>query len=316
MSTDSLKKFAEELKEARENSNLTIDQIFSKTRIDKKYLKAIEDGNFSIMPEVYIRAFIKEYSKAIKLDTPEVMDKYELAKKGLAVNSEKIEEVKAELPKAKKTKTDKDIKSKISEAVEQDSKSEIKDKPSKNNKTLYYALTGVLMFIFIFVIYKVFLTDPNTEIIAEKPFEEIIEEQTAANEVKKDLDMSEIKPKDLEEIKPSLKKNEQKNIIQDIPIQSLQEGIMTLTVLGTDKSWIRVVADDNNMEFMIDKGINKVITAKEKFYLHIGNSGGVKLLLDNKELIFSGLNGKVRKIFVTRDGIEYLRRTPNLNEEN
>ena len=316
MSTDSLKKFAEELKEARENSNLTIDQIFSKTRIDKKYLKAIEDGNFSIMPEVYIRAFIKEYSKAIKLDTAEVLEKYELAKKGLAVDSEKIEEVKAELPKAKKTKTDKDIKSKISEAVEQDSKSEIKDKPSKNNKTLYYALTGLLMLIFIFVIYKVFLTDPNTEIITEKPFEEIIEEQTAANEVKKDLNVSEIKPKDLEEIKPSLKKNEQKNIIQDIPIQSLQEGIMTLTVLGTDKSWIRVVADDNNMEFMIDKGINKVITAKEKFYLHIGNSGGVKLLLDNKELIFSGLNGKVRKIFVTRDGIEYLRRTPNLNEEN
>lgn len=316
MSTDSLKKFAEELKEARENSNLTIDQIFSKTRIDKKYLKAIEDGNFSIMPEVYIRAFIKEYSKAIKLDTAEVLDKYELAKKGLAVDSEKIEEVKAQLPKAKKTKTDKDIKSKISEAVEQDAKSEIKDKPSKNNKTLYYVLTGLLMLIFIFVIYKVFLTDPNTEIITEKPFEEIIEEQTAANEVKKDLDMSEIKPKDLEEIKPSLKKNEQNNIIQDIPVQSLQEGIMTLTVLGTDKSWIRVVADDNNMEFMIDKGINKVITAKEKFYLHIGNSGGVKLLLDNKELIFSGLNGKVRKIFVTRDGIEYLRRTPNLNEEN
>ena len=316
MSTDSLKKFAEELKEARENSNLTIDQIYSKTRIDKKYLKAIEDGNFSIMPEVYIRAFIKEYSKAIKIDTAEVMDKYELAKKGLAVDSEKIEEVKAELPKSKKTKTEKDIKSKISEAVEQDSKSEIKDKPSKNNKTLYYALTGLLMLIFIFVIYKVFLTDPNTEIITEKPFEEIIEEQTAANEVKKDLNVSEIKPKDLEEIKPSLKKNEQKNIVQDIPVQSLQEGIMTLTVLGTDKSWIRVVADDNNMEFMIDKGINKVITAKEKFYLHIGNSGGVKLLLDNKELIFSGLNGKVRKIFVTRDGIEYLRRTPNLNEEN
>ncbi len=316
MSTDSLKKFAEELKETRENSDLTIDQIFSKTRIDKKYLRAIEEGNFSIMPEVYIRAFIKEYSKAIKLDPAEVIDKYELAKKGLTADSTIIEDVITESPKEIKTKSDEDIKSKISNAAEQDSKSELQDKHSKSNKTLYYALTGLLMLIFIFIIYKVFLTDPNTEIITEKPFEEIMEEQRTSNEVKRDLDISEIKPKDVEVIKPSEKITKNTKIMQDVPIQPLQPGTMTLTILGTDKSWIRVVADDNNIEFMIEQGINKVITAKDKFYLHIGNSGGVKLLLDNKKLNFNGMEGKVRKIFVTRDGIEYLRRTPNLNEEN
>ena len=316
MSTDSLKKFAEELKKAREDSNFTIDQIFSKTRIDKKYIQAIEDGNFSIMPDVYIRAFIKEYSKAIKLDAAEVMGKYELAKKGLSVDSAKVEESNVAQPQPKKTKGNEDIKSKISEAVEQDAKADIKDKPSEKNKTLYYALTGILMLLFIFVIYKVFLTDSNNEIVTEKPFEEIMEDQVVINEEKRDLDFGEIKPKDVQEIKSTENNIEQKNIKQDTPIQPVQDGIMTLTILGTDKSWIRVVADDNNMEFMIDKGINKVITAQKKFYLHIGNSGGVNFLLDNKKLKFSGLSGKVRKIFVTRDGIEYLRRTPNLNEEN
>lgn len=313
MSNDSLIKFAEKLKEARENSKLTIDQIFSKTRIDRKYLQAIEDGNFSIMPEVYIRAFIKEYSKAIKLDPTEVIQEFDLAKKGLSAD---LAGVKPDTPKVKKTKSEEDIKSKISKAVEQDSKSEHQDKPATNNKVLYYALTGLLMLIFIFIIYKVFLTDPNTEIITEKPFEEIIEEQLAESEDNKDLDVSGIQPKAIEEIKPQETKVEQNIVAPKIPLQTLQDGIMTLTILGVDKSWVRVVADDNNMEFIIEQGGNKVIKAKEKFYLHIGNSGGVKLLMDNKELNFNGVQGKVRKIFVTRDGIEYLRRTPNLDEEN
>ncbi len=82
------------------------------------------------------------------------------------------------------------------------------------------------------------------------------------------------------------------------------------------KSWIRVVSDEkDNMEFIIDQGITKVLNAKEKFYLHIGNSGGVKIFLNNKDLFFSGSEGKVRKIFVTKNGIEYLKRTPIFNEE-
>ena len=71
----------------------------------------------------------------------------------------------------------------------------------------------------------------------------------------------------------------------------------------------------DNVEFIIDKGMIKVFYAKEKFYLHVGNSAGVKLYLNNKDLLFSGSDGKVRKIFVTENGIEYLRRTPVLDVE-
>lgn len=313
MYNDSLKKFAEELKEARVKSNLTIEQIFSKTRIDRKYLQAIEDGNFSIMPEVYIRAFVKEYAKAIKLNPVEIIEKFDLAKKGLSADlTEKIDNK----PKTESIKNNEDIKTKISKAVDQDAQAEHRGRPAKNNKTIYYAITGLLMLIFIFIIFKLFLTNTNNEIITEKPFEEIIEEQLDSDEDKTNLDVNEIQSKAVEEIKTQKKQHEQDLIQQKNPIQTLQNGIMTLTILGTDKSWIRVVADDNNMEFMLEKGGNKIITAKEKFYLHIGNSGGVKLLMDNKELNFSGKQGKVRKIFVTRDGIEYLLRTPNLNEEN
>ncbi|MCB9248982.1 MAG: helix-turn-helix domain-containing protein [Ignavibacteriales bacterium] len=89
-----LKKFSEQLKAIREEKKVTIDQINTKTRIDKKFLEAIESGNFSIMPDVYMKAFIKEYSRAIDLDPSEVLEKFELANKGLNFENEpeKIEE--------------------------------------------------------------------------------------------------------------------------------------------------------------------------------------------------------------------------------
>ena len=93
MSSEYLKQLSEELKEAREKSKLTIEQIFTKTRIDKKYLNAIENGNFSIMPEVYIRAFIKEYAKAVGLVPSDILSKYELAKEGKSYSQTEVEEV-------------------------------------------------------------------------------------------------------------------------------------------------------------------------------------------------------------------------------
>ncbi len=79
---------------------------------------------------------------------------------------------------------------------------------------------------------------------------------------------------------------------------------------------MRIVTDDaNTTEFIIQNNMKKVFGAKSKIYLHIGNSGGVKLQLNGKELNFRGSPGRVRKILITKNGIEYLRRTPQINNE-
>ena len=61
MSLEELKKFSNELKEHREKTGITLQQISQKTKIDIKFLKSIEESNFDILPEIYIKAFIKEY---------------------------------------------------------------------------------------------------------------------------------------------------------------------------------------------------------------------------------------------------------------
>ena len=63
-----LDKFADELRQQRENSGLTLQQMATKTRIDLKFLEAIDQGNFSFLPDLYVKAFVKQYSQTIGLD--------------------------------------------------------------------------------------------------------------------------------------------------------------------------------------------------------------------------------------------------------
>ncbi|QKE72987.1 helix-turn-helix domain-containing protein [Arthrobacter citreus] len=57
------------LKEAREAKGLSIDDVQELTKIQKRYLEAIEEGNYEILPgQFYVRAFIKQYAETIGVD--------------------------------------------------------------------------------------------------------------------------------------------------------------------------------------------------------------------------------------------------------
>lgn len=57
------------LREAREEQGLSLDDIQEITKIQKRYLVAIEHDDFHALPgRFYARAFIKEYAQAVGLD--------------------------------------------------------------------------------------------------------------------------------------------------------------------------------------------------------------------------------------------------------
>ena len=67
-----------ELKEKREIENLDINKISDETKINIKHLVAIESGDFNIIPNTYLRLFIKTYAQYLKLDYQQILNKYEL----------------------------------------------------------------------------------------------------------------------------------------------------------------------------------------------------------------------------------------------
>ncbi|PAC38135.1 helix-turn-helix domain-containing protein [Caldifermentibacillus hisashii] len=65
------------LKEAREAKGLTLDDLQDITKIQKRYLKGIEEGNYDSIPgKFYVRAFIKQYGEAVGLDPESLFDEY------------------------------------------------------------------------------------------------------------------------------------------------------------------------------------------------------------------------------------------------
>src|SRR5690625_519383 len=73
------------LKEEREAQQLTLDDIQEMTKIQKRYLQAIEDNNFSSLPgRFYARAFIKEYAIVLNMDYEALLQQFDQ----LTVNDE------------------------------------------------------------------------------------------------------------------------------------------------------------------------------------------------------------------------------------
>jgi len=63
------------LREAREQKGYTLDDIHNMTKIQKRYLEAIEEENLDALPgHFYARAFIKSYAEAVGLDPAIVLE--------------------------------------------------------------------------------------------------------------------------------------------------------------------------------------------------------------------------------------------------
>ncbi|MBU8851122.1 DUF4115 domain-containing protein [Priestia megaterium] len=65
------------LRQERENKGLSLEDLQKLTKIQKRYLLGIEEGNYEVMPgKFYVRAFIKQYCEAIGLDTDAIFEEY------------------------------------------------------------------------------------------------------------------------------------------------------------------------------------------------------------------------------------------------
>lgn len=66
-----------ELKDIREGKKLSLEEIYRETKIRIPFLEKIEEGDFSVVPEPFMRAFLKEYAEAVGIDPVRVIAKYE-----------------------------------------------------------------------------------------------------------------------------------------------------------------------------------------------------------------------------------------------
>ena len=65
------------LREARMGAKIDINQVESDTKIRAKYLRAMENEEWSLLPgEIYAKTFLRTYADYLGIDSRELLDDY------------------------------------------------------------------------------------------------------------------------------------------------------------------------------------------------------------------------------------------------
>ena len=70
--------FYQELKKTRNSKKITLKEISEYTKINTKYLEALENGEFNVLPNVYTRLFLRSYCNYLSIDYKNILDEYEI----------------------------------------------------------------------------------------------------------------------------------------------------------------------------------------------------------------------------------------------
>ncbi|MBV7391434.1 helix-turn-helix domain-containing protein [Enterococcus alishanensis] len=91
-----IKNLGETLRDARLSENISLDELQQITKIQKRYLQAIEENDYGQIPsEFYVRRFLKQYADAVKLDGRYILAVYD-GKDQILPTYPKVEEIESQ----------------------------------------------------------------------------------------------------------------------------------------------------------------------------------------------------------------------------
>jgi cytoskeletal protein RodZ len=298
-----LDKFADELREQREKSGLTLQQMANKTRIDLKFLEAIDQGNFSFLPDLYVKAFVKQFAKTIGLDENLILKKFEAAREGKEYNPDPVvskEEIKqkevsqTQLPKTDVPKPIAKSTSPLKSYAEEPKQKTSEDEKKVNHQLMIFGIGGVGLIIITALLYFFVFNKSDKIIVEETPIEEVIKQS---------------KDRYVEEEPVQQSGN-------DSTLAPVSSDSLYLTFFAKETSWVFVVLDNaKTQEFTLNPNSKFSVAASREFKATVGNSGGVTLQMNNKPVDFTGRIGSVRYFKLDRSGIVYLNAPPKLEQQ-
>lgn len=291
---------ANELKTARENNSMSLAQVSNKSKIDLKFLEAMEQGDFAFLPDLYVRAFVKNFAKTVGLDEKKIQKKYDAARQGIPFVEEdppkkELKIIPADLPKKEPVaEVQKD------KPVSQIPKTELKKKdtlftfdavganaPTQDTSTAAQkrslvtlaSLVGIILLLVL--AYFLFFDKGEQIIVAEKPIEDVINQNQRYVEEDQTADNADV-------------------------LLGTADSLL-LAINASDTSWIKVQVDNSSSEdFILLPNSQKSIKAKTNYQITFGNSSAIKLQLNNNPLSFSGKKKSVLSVLIDKNGLKYL----------
>ena len=285
-----------DLKTARENSGLTLKELFERTRISVVNLEAIENGDFHLLPvPIYTRNFIKTYADALGVDAKSALQRYEDYLQELQIKeSEQVTEAPPREPLA----------------------------VMLGRYKAYLWLVSIIIVIISVSFFVSIYNKPSLETPLEKSLpteatpKAVITEPPAQNKAMPDhLPINVNLPGQEHLIIPNQAAGEQKQPVQKAeetqkpdaqapavapkssktkkaaPVEDEESSV--LVVHATEETWLRIQADDEEpFQVLLRPGEN-ISHKAGRFNMDIGNAGGVRIQLDGKTIENLGKTGQV-----------------------
>jgi cytoskeletal protein RodZ len=265
------------LKEKRIEKGLTIEDVSDSIKIRRKYLEAIESGNYSEIPDkVYTKSFLKIYAEYLGLDQVYVLKRY-------------LDEVSQEENVLIPTKT-----------VGAQSERNYRNAKDKNNIKFFTFVSVVLALLLLTWITvslvkrnkvePTLLNSPTTqepissELTTEAPSIQIppsppAQEQSPSSPTQVPISPENIEPPDQ---KPPLSFDK-----------------LVLSINTKEKVWVSYTMDDTKKEsFTLPAQTTRIIEAERKIFFQIGNAGGLNITINQFELGMIGKSGEVMDLEV------------------
>lgn len=259
-----LTQFGQYLKNTREQKHISIEQIHKETKIRKRYLTAMENGDFSIIPggDVYVKGFLKNYSICVGIEPSSTIELYKKLRS----------ELKEEKSLTKSSNTDTTqldvFSTKFSSYVKQ------------NYKKIYAIILTASLVVVLIISIQAFIGKliPEDEVpqttqipVTQAPPPEEIEEP--ANEVTPIVDDEDVMVEIVEDTSQNTI-----YVIDDEYIEVTMDNI-------TDRCWIMVNKDGKrDFEGILNSGDSKTWEAKDSLNIRIGNPAVVKLVVNGSDL--------------------------------
>jgi cytoskeleton protein RodZ len=264
------------LKEKRIEKGLTIEDVSDSIKIRRKYLEAIESGNYSEIPDkVYTKSFLKIYAEYLGLDQVYVLKRY-------------LDEVSQEENVSIPTKT-----------VGAPSERTYRNAKDKNNTKFFAFVSIVLALLFLTWIVVSLInrnkgeTPPTTTPISQEIKQNPPDSPTPPTET------STPAPPDPQDIpNPQTPISPEEIEPPDQP-PSISFEKLSLAINTKEKVWVSYTMDDTKKEsFTLPAQTTRIIEAERNIFLQIGNAGGLNISINQFELGMIGKSGEVMDLEV------------------
>ncbi len=242
----------ERLREAREKKQLSVEDVSRRTKIQSKFLIAIDNDDFASLPSSHYKFFVRDYARAVDLDSDEILS-----------------EVPAPAPV--KVFTDPDVEEGATRRptfIEGANSRRPRYSPVNlaNPNTANLAIGGAILLIIALGIYY-FAGGFDSSDEGRSYTEELATDSSAGSR-------TEIIPR------PGEDEGDTEEASTYEPGDSL-----TLEGRAIDRVWYSIVMDGKRSDTeTIDSGQVRTWRAAELFKLSLGNAGGLELYLNGKTL--------------------------------